>query len=171
MKDLFTVAQVLRSHGRRGEVVLRPLTDHLETLTRASGVYLGHEATQPVPVEGIRLHKGNPLLKLEGVDDMDSAAALRGIEICLPGEELPPLEEGEYFLHDLVGLILLDHKGKRIGVVDNFMDTGGPPLLTGTRMDGKEFMVPFAPGTIDDVDLEKGTITLVDLPGLIGEID
>ena len=169
MKDLFTVAQVLRSHGRRGEVVLRPLTDHLETLTRASGVYLGHKAMNPVPVEGIRLHKGNPLLKLEGVDDMDSAAALKGIEICLPGEELTPLEEGEYFLHDLVGLILLDHKGERIGLVDNFMDTGGPPLLTGTRTDGKEFIIPFASGTIDEVDLEKGVIRLINLPGLIDD--
>jgi 16S rRNA processing protein RimM len=167
MKDLFTVAQVLRSHGRRGEVVLRPQTDHLDSLTSASGVYLGHKAIQPVPVESIRLHKGNPLLKLEGVDDMDSAGALKGIEICLPVEELPPLEEGEYFLHDLVGSTLLDHNGETIGLVDNFMETGGPPLLTGTRMDGKEFMVPFASGTIDEVDLKKGTIRLVDLPGLI----
>jgi 16S rRNA processing protein RimM len=169
MKDLFTVAQVLRPHGRRGEVVVRPLTDHIETLTDAATVYLGQKAIEPVPVESIRLHKGHPLLKLQGVDDIDGALALKGIEICLPGEELTPLDEGEYFLHDLVGLTLLDHKGELVGPVDNFVQTGGPPLLTGTRADGKEFMVPFASGTIDEVDLEGGTIRLVDLPGLIEE--
>lgn len=167
MKDLFIVANILRPHGRRGEVVLRPVTDHMETLTGAASVYLGQASTQPTPVEGIRLHKGNPLLKLAGVDDVDSALALKGIEICLPLEALTPLENGEYFLHDLVGLTLFDHKGGEIGPVESFMETGGPPLMMGTRLDGDAFIVPFASGTVDEVDLEKGTIKLVDLPGLV----
>ncbi len=169
MKDLFIVAEVLRAHGRRGDVVLRPLTDNLETLTGAARVYLGMEASKPVNVQNIRLHKGNPLLKLEGIDDMNGAIALKGIAICLPREELTPLKEDEYFLHDLVGLNLLDHLGNEVGPVEKIMETGGPPILTGPGPDGKEFMVPFAPGTIDEVDLEKGTIRLIDLPGLIGE--
>lgn len=171
MKDLFVVGQVLRPHGIRGEVVVRPLTDHIETLVTATHLFLGQEADEPVTVEGIRLHKGNPLLKLEGVDDMDRAHALKGVEICLPGEELAPLEEGEYFLHDLVGLTLLDHQDNEVGPVENFIETPGPPLLTGVGPNGKEFMVPFASGTIDDVDLEKGTIRLINLPGLIDEVE
>ena len=169
MKDLFIVAKVLRPHGRQGEVVLRPLTDRLETITGAGHLYLGLKTKRPVAVEGIRLHKGNPLLKLEGVDDMDGALALKGVEICLPKEELEPLQEGEYFLHDLVGLTVLDHQDKEVGPVEHILETGGPPILTGPARDGKEFMVPFAKGTIDEVDLEEGTIRLVDLPGLIEE--
>jgi len=115
------------------------------------------------------MHKGNPLLKLAGVVDRDGAFALKGQMICVPREELIPLEEGEYFLHDLVGLILLDHLGNKVGPVENTLDTGGPPILTGPLPGGGEFMIPFAPGTVDEVDLEKGTITLVDLPGLIDD--
>lgn len=169
MKDLFIVAQVLRPHGRRGEVVLRPTTDHLQTLTGAARVYVGQEASEPVEVEGIRLHKGDPLLKLAGVRDRDEALALKGKEICLPREELTPLEEGEYFLHDLVGLTVLDHLGKEIGQVERFVETGGPALMAVTAPDEKELLIPFAKGTVDDVDLEKGTIKLVDLPGLIDD--
>ena len=169
MKDLFIVARVLRSHGRRGEVVLRVLTDHMETLTCADRVYLGQNAARPVAVESIRLHKGNPLLKLEGINDMTSAQAMKGVEICLPLEELLPLEKGEYFLHDLIGLTVMDHLGKRIGTVEWILETGGPPVLMGTASDGKQFMVPFAPGTIQDVDLEKGSIRLINLPGLVDE--
>lgn len=169
MKDLFIVAQVLRSHGRRGEVVLRPLTDHMETLMCADRVYLGQKADQPVAVESIRLHKANPLLKLEGINDMTSAQAMKGVEICLPLEKLLPLEKGEYFLHDLIGLTVMDHRGIRIGTVEGIMETGGPPVITGAASDGKQFMVPFASGTIQDVDLEKGTIRLIDLPGLVDE--
>jgi 16S rRNA processing protein RimM len=171
MKDLFIVAEILRPHGLRGEVVLRPVTDHIETLTCAERVYLGQEALTPVDVEGIRLHKGNPLLKLAGISDMDGALALKGQMICLPREELTPLQEGEYFLHDLVGLTVFDHHGNEVGPVERIMETGGPQVLTGPGPDGDEFMVPFSPGTIDDVDLEKGTITLVDLPGLVDETE
>ncbi len=171
MKDLIIVAEILRAHGHRGDVVLRPLTDHLETLTKATRVYLGMEASEPVNVQNIRLHKGNPLLKLEGIDDMDGALALKGVVVCLPREELTPLGEGEYFLHDLVGLTLLDHLGNEVGSVERIVETGGPPVLAGPGPEGGEFMVPFAPGTIDEVDLEKGIITLVNLPGLVDDIE
>ena len=171
MKDLFIVAEVLRPHGLRGEVVVRPFTDHLETLTSAARVYLGLEALTPVDVESIRLHKGNPLLKLAGIHNMDDALALKGQEICLPREELIPLEEGEYFLHDLVGLTVLDHLGNEVGPIERIVETGGPPVLTGPGPDGEEFMIPFAPGTIDEVDLEGGTIRLINLPGLVDEIE
>lgn len=169
MKDLFIVAEILRAHGRRGDVVVRPLTDNLETLINAARVYLGLEASEPVSVQNIRLHKGNPLLKLEGIDDMDGALALKGVVVCLPREELIPLEEGEYFLHDLVGLTLLDHLGNEVGPVERIVETGGPPVLAGPGPGGKEFMVPFASGTIEEVDLDGGTIRLVDLPGLIAD--
>ena len=169
MKDLFIVAEILRAHGRRGDVVVRPLTDNLETLINAARVYLGLEASEPVSVQNIRLHKGNPLLKLEGIDDMDGALALKGVVVCLPREELIPLEEGEYFLHDLVGLTLLDHLGNEVGQVERIVETGGPPVLAGPGPGGKEFMVPFASGTIEEVDLDGGTIRMVDLPGLIEE--
>lgn len=169
MKDLFIVAEILGAHGRRGDVVVRPLTDNLETLINAARVYLGLEASEPVSVQNIRLHKGNPLLKLEGIDDMDGALALKGVVVCLPREELIPLEEGEYFLHDLVGLTLLDHLGNEVGPVERIVETGGPPVLAGPGPGGKEFMVPFASGTIEEVDLDGGTIRLVDLPGLIAD--
>jgi 16S rRNA processing protein RimM len=139
----------------------------METLMDASRIYLGPEATEPVRVEGIRLHKGSPLLKLAGVDDMDSACSLKGARICLPLEELEPLDEGEYFLHDLVGLTVMDHKGETVGRVDNFVQTPGPPLMALTGPSGKEILIPFASGTVSDVDLEQGSITLVDLPGLV----
>ena len=144
MKDLFIVGQVLRPHGLRGEVVVRPLTDHIKTLTGAVSVFLGLEASTPVAVESIRLHKGNPLLKLQGVNDMDQANALKGVDICMPMEDLVPLDEGEYFLHDLVGLTVLDHQGKEVGPVEHILETGGPPVLSGHGAGGKEFMIPFA---------------------------
>jgi 16S rRNA processing protein RimM len=169
MDDLYLIAEILRPHGRRGEVVLRLWTDHLPTLTNAERVYLGKDPREPVRVLGVRMHKGSPLLRLDGVDSIEKAQNLRGCPVYLPLKDLKPLEEGEFFLHDLVGLALLDHKGGKIGEVKGILETGGPPVLCGDRDGGAPFMVPFAPGTIEDVDMEKGTILLKDLPGLIDD--
>ena len=167
MDDLYIIAQILRPHGHRGEVVLRPFTDHLPTLTGAKQVFLGQVSGDPVGVISVRLHKGAPLLKLDGIDDMNKAESLRGMVVCLPVDDLSPLQEGEYFLHNLVGLTLLDHGGTKVGKVDRILETGGPPVLAGNRTDGEPFMVPFAQGTIQDVDLDAGTIQMVNLPGLV----
>lgn len=167
MDDLFIVAQILRPHGRRGEVVVRPQTDHLPTLTRAKRVFIGLEPEGAFEVLGVRMHKGFPLVSLKGIDTMDKAQSLRGKVLCLPREELRPLAEGEFFLHDLEGLTLLDHDGEVVGKVRHVLETGGPPLLAGKGPSGKEFMVPFAPGTISEVDLAAGIIRLARLPGLL----
>jgi 16S rRNA processing protein RimM len=171
MRELYIVAEILRPHGRRGEVAVRPLTDHLPTLTGAERLYLGQTQGIPLRVLNVRFHKGVPLIQLDGISNIAEAQGIKGQVLCLPKEELRPLEEDEYFLHDLVDLTLLDHRGKVIGKVVSILETAGPPLITGLNADGESFMIPFTYGTIDEVDLERGTITLVDLPGLVKDQD
>lgn len=175
-RNMIIVAEIIKPHGIRGEVVLRLHTDHPETVTGAEELYLGADAMNPVKVEAARMHKNRPLLKLENVDSIEKATELRGEFLYLPDDRLRPLEDGEYFLHDLTGLTLLDSTSKILGTVEWIMETGGPPVLVGTFAPersgepGKEFMVPFSSGTIEEVDLEAGTIKISDLPGLIDEV-
>ncbi len=165
--DLFAVGRVVRPQGLRGELRVRPLTDHLPTLLEARRVWLGLTAAEPVEVERARLHQGTiPVLKLAGVDDMDGAEALRGTEVCLPREELRPLAKDEYFLHDLVGLAVSGPAGEELGKVAGVMETGGRPNLV---VEGKrgEILIPFTAETVGEVDLAKGTICLLPFPGLL----
>jgi 16S rRNA processing protein RimM len=171
MCDLYIIAEILRPHGNRGEVALRPLTDHLPTLTGATRVFLGQRPDRPVRVISVRMHKGAPLMLLEGISSIGEAERLKGQMLCLPKEELLPLEEGEFFLHDLAGLTLLDYRGREVGKVDRILETAGPPLLAGIKTNGEPFMVPFTHGIIEEVDIEKSTITIVDLPGLVNDRD
>jgi 16S rRNA processing protein RimM len=165
-RELIIVAEIIRPHGIRGDVVLRPLTDNPETITEAAHLYLGLEAGSPTAVEKVRIHKGAPLLKLAGINSIEDAEKIKGKPLCLPVDELAPLEEGEYFLHDLAGLQVKDVSGNLVGTVDWIMDTGGSPVLMIPAPRGGEMMVPFSSGTIEGVDLEKGVITMADLPGL-----
>ncbi len=165
-QDLFIIAVILRPHGLKGEVRLRPETDHLETLMGAKRVFLGLRGSRPVKVERTRLYRETPFMKIEGVDDVENAEKLRNVEVCLPVNELAPLKEGEYFLHDLVGLSVFDHEGTPLGMIEEIMDTGGSPVLV-CRGDRGEFLIPFSPDAVGEVDLERGILNLLDLPGLL----
>ncbi len=164
--DLYIVAKILRPHGRNGEVRLHPQTDHLDILLGSKRVFLGLEEGLAVQIEKMRMHKSTPLMKIAGIDDISSAETLRGKDVCLPREELAPLEEGEYFLHDLIGLEVMDHEGALIGNVEWIMETGGTPVLVGEGESG-EFLIPFSPDAVGEVDLEKGLLRLNYLPGLL----
>ncbi len=142
-------------------------TDHPATLLKSTRIYIGDEPGEPATVEGIRMHKGIGLLKLAGIDTIDAANALRGRTICLPKDELPPLESGEFFLHDLVGLDVVDHNGDEIGSTEWILETGGTPVLVVVAPDGEEIMIPFSPDAVGEVILEENRITLADLPGLL----
>ena len=166
-QELIIVATVLRPHGRYGDVRLQVETDHPDILMNSSRIFLGNEPGEPAAVEKIRTHKGAPLLKLAGIATMDAASALKGKAICLPKDELPALESGEFFLHDLVGLDVVDHNGVEIGITQWIMETGGTPVLVVTAQDGEEFMIPFSPDAVGEVSLVENRIILADLPGLL----
>ena len=166
-QELIIVATIIRPHGRYGDVRLQLETDHPEILMNSSKVYLGNDPGEPATIEKIRTHKEAPLLKLAGIDSMDAAHALKGVAISLPKDELPPLESGEFYLHDLVGLDVVNHNGDEIGVTQWIMETGGTPVLVVTAPDDEEFLIPFSPDAVGDVSLKEKRIILADLPGLL----
>lgn len=113
-----------------------------------------------------RWHGKTLLAKLEGVDDRDQAAELRGSEIRIATRDLPPLEEGEYYWYQLEGLRVVTTAGQDLGVVDHLMETGSNDVLVvepdSGSIDGRQRLIPFLPGqSVDKVDLESG-VAVVD---------
>ena len=104
---------------------------------------------------------------VSGIDSMDAANALKGVAISLPKDELPPLESGEFYLHDLIGLDVVNHNGDEIGVTQWIMETGSAPVLVVTAPDDEEFLIPLSLDAVGDVSLKEKRITLADLPGLL----
>lgn len=171
-REFFPIAQIIRPHGRRGEFRLRLATDHPETLMGAGKIYLcrdpNHTAeVEPLDVESVRKHQDVYLMKLNGVDDIHGAEALKHWYVCLPEEDLIPLAKGEFFLHDLIDLEVRDHLGNSVGRIDWIMETGGAPVIVVHGAEGEEILIPFSPGSVREVDLEQKLLILMDIPGLL----
>lgn len=153
--DLVTIGRVVKPQGRKGEVLVDPLSDRPErfpSLRRALLAGAGGEARE-VEVTSCWPHRGRFVLKLVGVDSISDAERLRGMEIRIGEDELPALPDGSYYHHQLRGLRVEDEQGRELGVVAEIMETGAEsPVLVVRGAEG-ESLIPFAEDFVRRVDL------------------
>jgi 16S rRNA processing protein RimM len=166
------VGQVLRPHGVRGEVRVKILTGYPERLEQHACFYLARpaspEAVRRYPVEQLRLHQDVLLLKLGGCDDRNTADALRGMLVQIPAAEAVPLEEGEYYLFQLVGMQVETEDGEHLGRVTQVLETGANDvyIVQGSR---GEMLLPAIEDVMVELDLESRRMVVRLTPGLLEE--
>jgi 16S rRNA processing protein RimM len=167
--ELVLIGRVVKPQGRRGEVLVHPLSDRPDrfpALRKAFVTGPGGE-TGEVRVTSSWPHKGRHVLKLEGVDSIDEAERLRDCELRIAEEELAPLPEGSFYHYQLTGLHVADVAGSEVGVVVEVMETGaGAPILVIRGAEG-ETLVPFAVDFVKTVDLAEARI-IIERPEYVG---
>lgn len=148
------LAAVAGAHGVKGEVRLKLFSDSVESLSRHQTVYVGGAKRRLLSV----WYSGKmAVARLEGVSDRGAAEALRGSLVEVDRSALPPLEEGEYYHADLIGLLAIDREGQSVGAVVAVDNYGAGDLLDIETVEGKRSLIPFKPGI---ADLEDGRIVL-----------
>jgi 16S rRNA processing protein RimM len=148
------LAAVAGAHGIKGEVRLKLFSDSVESLSRYERLYVGGAARRLL---NIRDGGKSAVARFEGISDRGTAEALRGSLVEIDRSALPPLEEGEYYHADLIGLPCVDREGGRIGTVAAVENFGAGDLLEIEGGDGKRALIPFLPGI---ADLEDKRIVL-----------
>ena len=134
-----TLAAIAGAHGVRGEVRLKLFGEGAESL-RAFSVF--EAGTRKLTLKSVRPANQGAVATFAEITDRSAAEALRGTLLTVPRSALPPLAEGEYYHHDLLGLPCVSTDGRAIGevvAIDNF---GAGDILEIAKPDGKRFMVP-----------------------------
>jgi 16S rRNA processing protein RimM len=152
--DRIALAAVAGAHGIKGELRLKLFSDSAENLSRHEKLYVGGAERRLL---SIRDSGKTAVARLEGVEDRSAAEALRGALIEIDRSALPPLDEGEYYHADLIGLPAVDREGRPVGVVAAVENYGAGDLLEIERGDGKSSLIPFKQGL---ADLQDGRIIL-----------
>ena len=148
------LAAVAGAHGVKGELRLKLFTDSIENLARHKSVYVGGAERK---LDALRVGSSGAIARLSGIADRSAAEALRGLLVEVERSALPPLEEGEYYHADLIGLDCVDSGGNRLGTVVAVENYGAGDLLEVERPGGKTSLIPFKPGI---ADLQDGRIAL-----------
>ena len=148
-----TLAAVAGAHGVAGEVRLKLFAASVDSLKRHSQVQVGDRTLTLTSVRSGAM----PVARFAEIGTRDEAEALRGRLITIAREQLPPLDEGEYYHADLIGLPCVDVAGAPLGTVSAVENFGAGDLLEIERPDGKRVLVPFRPGI---ADLDEGVIKI-----------
>jgi 16S rRNA processing protein RimM len=174
--DFITLARVVKTQGRHGEVAAEIHSDIPERF--ASGMKLlalskeeqakDQPARRELEIEDLWPHKGLLVLKFRGVDSMSDAELLIGAELQVPLTERAELERGWTYVSDLIGCTVFD-QGREIGRLEDVQfGAGEAPLLIVTGGAGKKFEIPFAEAYLESVDVAQRQLRMRLPEGMLG---
>lgn len=147
-----TLAVIIGAHGVTGEVRLKLFTEDLSAHRRFNGGTL--------TLKSVRPGNNGAIARFAEVTDRNAAEALRGTELTVSRDALPPLGEGEYYHADLIGLTAIAQSGDPLGTVVTVENFGAGDVIEIERPDGKRFMVPMRAPAVPSWDAT--TLTIAD---------
>jgi len=162
---------IRKPHGVRGEASVEPWTNSAERfdeVTRVTLVSPDEAQTREATIASVRIHGGRALVAFDGIDTPEAVRELANWTIEIADDEARTLDADEYFLHDLVGMQLVDAEGTPRGEVIDAYEGGGGVLLN-VRHGAAEFEVPFAASICTRIDVAAKRI-VVDIPEGLDEI-
>ena len=143
-----TLAGIAGAHGIGGEVRLKLFAESLASLERYKSFEAGGRT---LTLTRLRPDKIGAVAKFAEISDRTAAEALRGVPLTVPRDALPPLDDGEFYVSDLIGLPATDTAGTPLGTIVAVENFGAGDILEIGRPDGKTFMVPFTPHAVPEV--------------------
>lgn len=148
-----TLAVIIGAHGVAGEVRLKLFAEGLDSI-KAHTSFNGGTLT----LKSLRPGNNGSIARFAEIANRNAAEAARGTELTVPRDSLPPLEEGEYYYTDLIGLACVSTEGEDLGVcvaVENF---GAGDVIEVERPNGKRFMVPMNDRAVPEWDAQRMVI-------------
>ena len=159
------IGRIGKPHGVHGEMRVTAYTDEPERFTWLEQVFVGLDDPQLVPVVSVRFHKDWVLLGLDGYDDRNAAAALRGAWLQVPEAEAIPLADGEVYLFQLMGLRVKSAAGELLGEVVEIIETPANNVYVVKGAKG-ELLIPDIDDVVQVIDVEQGEMIVTLLPGM-----
>ncbi len=167
-KQYLEIGQIVTTHGIVGEVRVKPWCDSPELLCQFDRLFFDR-GRKEVRIERARVHKNIVVMKLEGINTMDDAIGLRN-KILFANRDDFELEEGTYFIQDLLGLEVYDiDSGVCYGKISDVTQTGANDVYHIANEAGKTVLIPAIPDVILETDLDGGKMVIRPLKGLFDD--
>ena len=168
MEAYLELGQIVNVKGLKGEIKVNPFTDDITRFERLEKILIKQKkSNNEFIIEKVGYHKNQVILKLKGIDSVEEAEKLNNCYILIDRKNLEPLEEGTYYIADLIGLDVFTDEGNCIGKVDDIYNTGSNDIYVVKDELGKQILLPGISDVIKSVDLKNGKIIVKIIEGLI----
>ena len=145
--DYILIGKIVNIHGIKGEVKVYPYTDDIHNLSR--------------------VHKNMLIVKIKDLSDPDEALRLKNKDIFIPKENLEKLDEGTYYVFELIGLEVLDMDGNKIGTLNDVQNCSANDVYEIVTLDNKKIYLPAIKDVIKKVDIAGRKMYVEIMKGLI----
>jgi 16S rRNA processing protein RimM len=163
MEKRIKVGKITSTHGVRGEVKVYPLTDFPSRFKKGNKVYVKNGE---LIIEKSRPQKNMYIIKFEGFDNINDVLQFKDQFLEIDKGQLTPLEEGEYYIFDIVDCQVYDDSNNLLGVVTSVFPTGSNDVYVVKGVD-KEYLIPAIEQVISSVDIENKKIVITPIEGLL----
>lgn len=166
----FQVGIITSTHGLKGEVKVFPTTDDPQRFLDLEEVNLEKgRIRKTLRIRSVKFFKKYVILGFEGMDRIEDVERLRGSSLLIDRKDALPLEEGEYYIPDLLGLKVVtreEEEDVQIGTLKDVLMTGANDVYVVEKTDGGELLIPVIEQCIKEVNLEEGFVRVWIMPGL-----
>ena len=167
MEAYFRIGVITTTHGLKGEVKVYPTTEDPHRFEELEVCYLLDRGEyKPLTITGCRYFKNLVILGFKEIEDIDQAMLLKRKELYVDREHAIPLEEGEYYLVDVIGSTAVDEDGNVLGTMTDYLESAAQLIYIIHTEDGKDVLVPAVDEFIREVNVEEKRMVIHTIPGL-----
>ncbi len=165
------IGEVAKPWGLKGMVKVTSYAESIESFRRVSSLRVqGRDGPVVLALEEARQHKKGVLLKFKGRDRIEDVTDLVGLTLYMDKKDLPTLEEGEYYWHELIGMEVRTEAGTEVGTLERILDTGSHDVYV-VRKGKRETLIPAIRDVIREVDVPGRGMVIHVVEGLLNEDD
>ena len=158
MSNLIEIGKIVNTHGIRGEIKIAPWCDDPAMFVDLSYFYADGKKYE---INRARVHKNAVIVELAGLKHIDEANKMRNKIVTIEREILGELDDGVYYIADLLGITVLDENGEMLGVLDDVIQTGSNDVYVLKSQDRpKPLLVPALRNVILDIDIDGQQMTV-----------
>lgn len=168
MEEYFEIGQIVNTSGLKGVIKVKPFTDDITKFNNFKTIYISiKKELKEFKIEQVRFSKNMVFLKLEGIDTIEEAEDYRNLYLKVKRDKDEELEEGSYYIVDIIGCKVYTDEQKELGKVDDVFSTGSNDVYVVKDEEGKQILLPAIKEVIKNIDIENKTITVHLLEGLL----
>lgn len=166
MDNRLEIGKIVNTHGLRGEVKIVPWTNTPDVFEDIEYVYVKSREEKKFEISNVKYQKNNIIVKFKGLDDISEAEMLKNAVVVTDREQLGELEDGEFYITDLIGCEVVSEDGKVYGKLDDVINTGSNDIYIVKRSGMKDLLIPVIDEVVLDIDIEAKKITVRLMEGL-----
>lgn len=162
------IGQIVNTYGIKGFLKVVPYTDDITRFEKLNNIYIQtKKSLETIAIEEVKYSKNLVLLKIKGIDDINSAEIYKNCYIKIDRSDAVELPEDSYFIIDLIGVEVITDKGDELGNIVDVFSTGANDVYVVKNELGKQVLLPAIGDVIKNVDIKNKKMIVHLLEGLV----